>query len=89
MSRQHAGTAWGLDRHGDDWRTQAACREADPELFFPGERDSAYPALAVCRTCPVAQPCLQFALTFEPARDHGVFGGTTPPQRRRLREATC
>lgn len=64
---------------------QAACRAADPELFFPvgtGElanKDTAR-ALVFCRSCPIAGECLSYAL----AHDHryGIWGGTTPQYRR-------
>jgi hypothetical protein len=41
-----------------DWRAQAACRDVDPELFFPVSTSGASvpqieDAKQVCRTCPV------------------------------------
>ena len=46
-----------------DWRHRAACRDEDPELFFPVGTSG--PALlqiteakAVCRRCPVNTECL-------------------------------
>lgn len=44
-----------------DWRAKAACRDKDPELFFPvGNTGAAYQqieeAKAVCRTCKVLTP---------------------------------
>lgn len=71
----------------DDWRENAACRDADPELFFPvsdmgpGARQVAE-AKAVCARCPVRAQCLDYAL--DAALDHGVFGGTTERERREL-----
>ena len=46
-----------------DWRAKAACRDKDPELFFPvGNTGAAYQqieeAKAVCRTCKVIDACL-------------------------------
>ena len=46
-----------------DWRHRAACRDEDPELFFPiGNTGPALvqieEAKAVCRRCPVIEPCL-------------------------------
>ena len=45
------------------WRETAACRDADPELFFPV--GTAGPALSqteeakrICRACPAQAPCL-------------------------------
>jgi WhiB family redox-sensing transcriptional regulator len=70
-----------------DWRELAACRDTDPELFFPisdmgpGARQIAE-AKAVCARCPVAEQCLRYAL--DNALDHGVFGGTTELERRKL-----
>ena len=50
-----------------DWRHHAACRDEDPELFFP--IGTSGPALlqveqakAVCRRCSVTDACLQWAL---------------------------
>lgn len=74
----------------DDWRQRAACRDLDPELFFPvsekgpGARQ-ADRAKAVCARCPVRAACLEYAL--DNALDHGIFGGTTETERRTLRRA--
>ncbi|OLF19385.1 WhiB family transcriptional regulator [Actinophytocola xanthii] len=71
----------------DDWRYHAACRDADPELFFPvseigpGARQ-AEQAKATCAGCPVRERCLTFAV--DNGLDHGVFGGTTERERREL-----
>ena len=71
------------------WHEAAACRDADPDLFFP--IGTAGPALhqieeakRICRACPALAPCLAWAL------DHGVgsgvWGGTTESERRVLRQ---
>ena len=75
------------DAEGTDWRTRAACRDADPELFFPlGTSDATLPqidaAKRICRTCSVREPCLRWALG---SGDAGVWGGTTEAERRKLR----
>ena len=68
-----------------DWWQAAACRTADPEIFFPvsahgpGQEDIAQ-AKAVCARCPVRKQCLQFALATHQV--HGVWGGTTEEERR-------
>jgi WhiB family redox-sensing transcriptional regulator len=72
----------------EDWRTQAACRRTDPDLFFPvGTTGHAVTqidsAKAVCGTCPSQAPCLEFALTTN--QDSGVWGGTSEEERRKLR----
>lgn len=70
-----------------DWRHRAACRDEDPELFFPvseqgpGARQAAE-AKAVCSQCPVAAECLAWAL--ETGQDNGVWGGTSEAERRAL-----
>lgn len=51
----------------DNWREHAACRTEDPDLFFPiGTTGPAAlqteQAKAVCRTCPVQEQCLRWAL---------------------------
>lgn len=71
-----------------DWRSLAACRSADPDLFFPISAagpalDQAAQAKAVCAGCQVQQACLDFAMTTE--QTHGVWGGTTGEERQRLR----
>jgi WhiB family transcriptional regulator, redox-sensing transcriptional regulator len=72
-----------------DWRLDAACREVDPELFFPepGQVPQAAQAKAVCAGCGVRGSCLEAALYGPQAReDHtGIFAGTTASDRVRLR----
>lgn len=71
-----------------EWRTAAACRHADPELFFPPGRDDVATAQiaaakAVCARCPVCRECLAFAIAH---RQHdGIWGGLTELERRRCR----
>lgn len=54
------------------WLDRAACRDVDPEIFFPtgsgvlGERE-VIRAKAVCRRCPVRPECLHWARP-EPGR---------------------
>ena len=71
-----------------DWRAQAACRGKDPELFFPvGNTGAALKqieeAKAVCRTCPVIDQCLKWAL--DTNQDSGIWGGLTEDERRALK----
>jgi WhiB family redox-sensing transcriptional regulator len=77
------------DRADDAWREQAACGDQDPELFFPekGEWAKARQAKAVCEGCAVRGPCLHEALHGAQATNDetGIFGGTTPRERRGLR----
>lgn len=71
-----------------DWRTDAACRGEDPELFFPvGTSGPALTQVAeaktICARCPVAGDCLDWALVT--GQDHGVWGGLDEDERRALR----
>jgi WhiB family transcriptional regulator, redox-sensing transcriptional regulator len=65
------------------WRERAACRGADLEVFFPGRGESAGPARQICASCPVRQPCLDYAISH--AITHGIWGGLTERDRRALR----
>jgi WhiB family redox-sensing transcriptional regulator len=64
------------------WRTHAACGGLDPEVFYPVNDEAAEEAKAICRECPVREPCLDYALTNR-ERD-GVWGGATERERRRM-----
>jgi WhiB family transcriptional regulator, redox-sensing transcriptional regulator len=72
----------------EHWTDLAACRGVDPELFYPVSatgpaRAQAEEAKKVCAGCPVTAECLNWALRAgEPA---GIWGGTTPDERRYLR----
>ncbi|WP_454325848.1 WhiB family transcriptional regulator [Streptomyces glaucescens] len=70
-----------------NWRNQAACRDEDPDLFFPIGTSGpalvqAEQAKAVCRRCPVREPCLEYAL--DSGQSLGVWGGTSETERRAL-----
>ena len=67
------------------WRDDAACRDADPDLFFPdGDARSARAkvkmAKLICRSCPVSTTCLSWALAT--GQEHGIWGGLTEDERR-------
>jgi WhiB family transcriptional regulator, redox-sensing transcriptional regulator len=64
------------------WRTRGACQAVDPETFFPAPSEAADTAMALCRTCDVQGACLAWAL--EVGDCHGVWGGTTPRERRAM-----
>ena len=71
------------DRQPDEaWRTRGACQAVDPETFFPAPSEPADAAVALCRTCDVQGACLAWAL--EVGDCHGVWGATTPRERRAM-----
>src|SRR5580692_1972230 len=63
-----------------NWRAQAACATADPEIFFPPPNGKSTKAKAVCRGCPARLPCLEFVLD-HPA-ETGVWAGFSEWDRR-------
>jgi WhiB family redox-sensing transcriptional regulator len=73
----------------DEWRRTAACRDTDPDLFFPvGTTGPAIEqiesAKAVCRACHAQDLCLEYALATN--QDSGIWGGTSEDERRQLRK---
>ena len=71
-----------------DWRAAAACRDKDPDLFFPGGGTAAAyqqieEAKAVCYSCKVSDACLKCALSTN--QDYGVWGGLSEDERRALK----
>jgi WhiB family transcriptional regulator, redox-sensing transcriptional regulator len=74
---------------GRGWLDLAACKDVDPELFFPerGEKAKATAAKQVCAGCQVRQQCRDLAVGAANSReeDHGIFAATTPHERTRLR----
>lgn len=67
------------------WMALGGCREQRPALFFPGDGVGVDAARRVCATCPVKAPCLEYALVER--IDHGVWGGASERERRRLLKA--
>ena len=73
-----------------EWRTLAACAAVDTSIFFPtgltgkALRDAGA-AKAMCASCPVQGPCLEFAL--RTLQDYGVWGGKDEEERRSIRRA--
>jgi WhiB family redox-sensing transcriptional regulator len=64
------------------WLVFGACRDADPDLFFPTTAEQSDQALAICASCPVRPECLEYAL--EAGERFGIWGGTTEKRRRKL-----
>jgi len=68
------------------WMLRGACRQADPELFFPGPGvRQAEVAKAVCGRCAVRGNCLSYALEIMP---EGIWGGTTKEERQAARRSS-
>jgi HJR/Mrr/RecB family endonuclease len=76
------------------WRSRAACKDVDPELFFAelippspqmglSVEEAEGSAKMICATCPVEEECLTYALRSN--QERGVWGGMTWRERRALR----
>ncbi len=80
------------------WRGHAACRGADPELFFPAPPPacrgkavrealalaevSTREAKAICARCPVRVECVRDAME---SGEQGILGGLTDAEREALK----
>lgn len=68
---------------GPTWQDQANCLGVEPDLFFPERGEPTKHAKAVCEGCVVKAECLEFALVN--GEKHGIWGGKSERERRRLR----
>jgi WhiB family redox-sensing transcriptional regulator len=68
----------------EPWMDDAACADTDPNTWFPERGTTNKPMLAVCATCPVKTHCLEYAIAH--GEHHGIWGGTSERQRRRIRQ---
>ena len=64
------------------WMDAGNCRSVSPSVFFPSDGVGVEVARQVCRDCPVKTACLEYALANH--IDHGVWGGTSERERRRI-----
>jgi len=68
-----------------EWMAEGKCRTVAAETFFPSDGLGVIKAQRVCANCPVADACLEYAL--ENHIDHGVWGGRSERERRRILRA--
>ena len=81
---QGAARMWAVPISDErPWVVFGACRDADPDLFFPTSRDSSDKAMAICGSCPVQPECLDYA--FDAGERFGIWGGLTEKDRRKAR----
>lgn len=60
------------------WRDKAACRDMDPDLFFPATRVEERLALKACSTCQVIHECERYAAEHAEINGYplqGIWGG--------------
>jgi WhiB family redox-sensing transcriptional regulator len=86
-------TTAGIPRHNQatvfpydpqPWAVDALCAQIGESdaIFFPEMGGSTTAAKRICRRCPVAAQCLQYALQHR--EQFGVWGMTSPNERQRL-----
>jgi WhiB family redox-sensing transcriptional regulator len=61
---------------------EGKCAHISPSVFFPSDGVGVEAARRICADCPVKAPCLEYALAER--IDHGVWGGTSERERRRI-----
>lgn len=73
-----------------EWQLRARCRGMPAEVLFTAEQDKGRRRLdheerakRICRDCPVLNQCRQYAI--DTAEPYGIWGATTPQERRNLR----
>ena len=74
----------------DLWQEKAACRGPQSAVFLPpshferkDEKEAREArAKAICATCSVRQPCLDFAVRIR--EPHGIWGGLNEVERKQL-----
>jgi WhiB family redox-sensing transcriptional regulator len=66
----------------NEWMAEGNCRSEAPSMFFPSDGVGVEVARRICATCPVKEPCLEYAL--RNGIDHGVWGGASERERRRI-----
>ena len=69
------------------WKLLGLCRglqQTADVKFFPVQGASTREAKIICGRCPVQTECLNYALEFN--EKHGVWGGTTERERRKIRQ---
>jgi WhiB family redox-sensing transcriptional regulator len=64
---------------------RALCAQTDPETFFPAKGGSSAAAKRVCSSCDIQAACLAWALST--GERHGIWGGLSDTERRRLTRA--
>ncbi len=79
-----------VQRLDDLWQAKAACRGPQAAVFFPPttfERKDEKEirenrAKAICATCSVRRPCLEYALRIR--EPHGIWGGLNEVERKQV-----
>lgn len=79
-----------VQRVDETWQVKAACRGPHSSIFFPpshferkdDKEAREARAKAICATCSVRQPCLDYALRIR--EPHGIWGGLSEAERKAI-----
>ena len=71
----------------ESWMVYAKCVGVSPEVFFPSDGLGVEKAKGICQECLVQEACLAYALCNR--IKHGVWGGRSERQRRRMLRQTA
>jgi len=66
----------------NNWMAEGKCSELPPAVFFPNDGLGVQAAQRICGACAVSDACLEYALVNR--IDHGVWGGKSERERRRI-----
>ncbi len=64
------------------WMQRGRCAQEPPSTFFPSDGVGVEVARRICADCAVKDRCLEYAL--EHRIEHGVWGGCSERERRRI-----
>jgi WhiB family redox-sensing transcriptional regulator len=73
-----------VDPNADKWMEDASCREIGGDMWHPEKGGSTKAAKQICFGCSVRVECLDFARNNRDLGRHGIWGGTSERERRRL-----
>jgi WhiB family transcriptional regulator, redox-sensing transcriptional regulator len=79
---RHGATFAEVASRNTRWIALAKCKTMKPALFFPHDGTGVRQAQQICAICPVKRACLAYAL--ENGLNHGVWGGTSEREGRRM-----
>ena len=65
----------------DDWPARAACKTEPHAWWFPVGATNDERARRICATCPVQEPCLEFAIRTD--QRFGIWAGMSFEERKR------
>lgn len=86
-NRYNQGLVSYVLRYNTRMWDRAICRGIDTEIFYPVQelfsREEEKMFERMCTECPIMMACLEWGLAHE---RYGVWGGTTPPMRHKIRK---